>query len=195
MSGKQGGEYVMMVFRRKQIVVLSLVIMVVVAGYLQYTYKQSSDSMAGGNEDAGTAVFVDNPDDGKQAGDAKDAGKITDPEDFFVQARIDRETSRSKDTALLEEITKDESASQESKDNANAQMIKLVETSQQETRIETLIKKEGFEDVLVLFGDDGSIDIVVKANELKSNDVAKIADVASRQANVPMTSIFVRPGK
>ncbi len=51
----------MMVFKRKQIVVLSLVLMIVVAGYLQYSYKKSSISVnSKDNEKLGEAVYVEN---------------------------------------------------------------------------------------------------------------------------------------
>ena len=36
----------MMVFKRKQIVVLSLVLMIVVAGYLQYSYNKNGESVS-----------------------------------------------------------------------------------------------------------------------------------------------------
>lgn len=50
----------MMVFKRKQIVVLSLVLMLVVAGYLQYSYKKGSTSVNNSdNSRLGEAVYVD----------------------------------------------------------------------------------------------------------------------------------------
>ena len=49
----------MMVFKRKQIVILALILMIVVAGYLQYSYRQGSTS-ANTEGKLGEAVYVDN---------------------------------------------------------------------------------------------------------------------------------------
>ena len=60
--------------------------------------------------------------------------------------------------------------------------MQIIENSEKEMRIETLIKEKGYKDVVVLFGSDGSVDVVVKAPSLTSVQVAQIADIASRHA-------------
>lgn len=195
-----------MVFKRKQIVILSLVLMIVVAGYLQYSYKKSSISVSG--KDAGKlgeAVYVDSTDSStgaqKDLKDSKDA-KASKPataataskqaSDFFAQAKLDREITTGKDRESLKVITDDKNASKEVRSKAYDQMMKIVNNSEKEVRIETLIKEKGFNDVVALMADDGSIDIVVKTPGLTSVQTAQITDIVARQANVPISNIHVK---
>jgi len=188
----------MTVFKRKQVVALALVLLIIVAGYLQYSYKKSSTASA--DKDAGKigeAVYVENSDSEDpdfvaldEEGDAATASK--EANDLFAEAKLNRDMTRSKRESALKEIIEDENASQESRDEANKKMIEMVERTDCEVRIETLIKNKGFEDALAVFADDGTLDICVKAPTLTASDVAKIADIASRQANIEISDITVK---
>lgn len=180
----------MMVFKRKQIVVLALVLMILAAGYLQYNYRQSSISISEkDNEKLGQAVYVDG-DNKTSAGTTVSASKQA--TDFFAQAKLDKEISRSKDTESLKTLSADTTASKEIKLKAQENVLKISENSQKETRIETLVMEKGFNDALALFGDDGSVDVVVKSPTLTSAQVAQISDIVSRQANVPISKIHIK---
>lgn len=201
----------MMVYKRKQIVVLSLVLMIIVAGYLQYSYRKSSSSTAG-KEDGrlGEAVYVDGMSleeelskskkdekeekknekkDDKKAQEEVEASQQAN--DFFYQAKIEKEVARSQGREALAEITEDTSASPETVAKAHEMIMDMVTLAEKEAKIELLVKDLGFSDVVALFGDDGSLDIVVKAPSLSSTEVAQIADIASRQADIEISKIVV----
>ncbi len=193
----------MMVFKRKQIVVLSLVLMIVVAGYLQYSYKKSSISVSGkDNSRLGEAVYVENENDtaaqeqkDKKTDDKKDPKATSaskQANDFFAQAKLDKEITRSKDLDSLKAITEDANAAKEVKAKAYDQRMKLAQNNDRELRIETLLREKGYDDVVALFGDDGSLDIIVKAPNLTSPQTAQIADVVTRQANVDMGKLHIK---
>jgi len=210
-----------MVLKRKQIVVLSLILMIVVAGYLQYSYNNSGSS---GNdsddisvsqfdeetESLGEAWYVDNTTDlqagnkeekkdeksensdkkeNKQDNKALQASK--EANEFFAQAKMDKDVRRAKDKEELEKITNDANATEEQRTQAYERMLKLLENSDKEMRIEALIKNKGFSDVVVFFGDDGSVDVVVKAPSISSVEVAQIAEITSRQAGVDISDVHV----
>lgn len=163
----------MMVLKRKQIVVLSLILMIVVAGYLQYSYNNSGSS---GNdsddisvsqfdeetESLGEAWYVDNTTDlqagnkeekkdeksensdkkeNKQDNKALQASK--EANEFFAQAKMDKDVRRAKDKEELEKITNDANATEEQRTQAYERMLKLLENSDKEMRIEALIKTKG----------------------------------------------------
>lgn len=194
----------MMVFKRKQIIVLALILMIVVAGYLQYSYKQGSTSASSDNGKLGEAVYVDNQleDQGSDQStlskneDKKDkktevsASKLAN--DFFAQAKIDKEMSRSKSNDSLKGIIEDSNASKEIKAEAYDKMMALVDNADKEMRIETLIKEKGFSDAVALFADDGSIDIIVKTPSLSIAQTAQISDIVSRQAKVQIEDIHIK---
>lgn len=194
----------MVVFKRKQIVVLALILMIVVAGYLQYSYKQGSTSASKENGKLGEAVYVDNQLDNGAIGQVDNAikeEKATPDKgaaasklanDFFAQAKIDKEMSRSKSNDSLKAVTEDLSASKETREDAYNRMMDLVARADKEMRIETLIKEKGFSDAVALFADDGSIDIIVKTSSLTTAQTAQISDLVSRQAKVSIEDIHIK---
>jgi len=183
--------------KRKQIIVLSLVLMLVVAGYLQYSYNKSSQFSEEDSAQIGDAVYVDNQDinDGDTAAVDDSEKTVTaskEANNYFAQTKMDRDVVRGKDIEIMKSITDDQSASKEQKTEAQARMMKIVETSQKELNIENLIKGKGFSDVVALFGDDGSVDIVVKAPAISKADTAKIVDIVTRQANISLDKIVIK---
>lgn len=184
----------MMVFRRKQIVVLSLILMIVIAGYLQYSYKKSgySGDMANKGKN-GEAVYVDGESNlTAQNANGESVTASKEANEYFTQSKLEKQISRSKNMEKLEQITKDEQASEDIKAKAYEQLMNILALNEIEMRIQNLIIGKGYEDALVLFGEDDSIDVVVKAPELTDADVAQISDIVARQANVDYTSIHVR---
>lgn len=213
----------MMLFKRKQVVVLSLILMIIVAGILQYSYNRSGisdndewDDISIGNsyenvaidqaedEDVhiGEAVYVDIglmeedidvKKDDEYGKDEQALQASQDANDFFAQAKINREVTRSRDQDVLKEISQDTASSEDVKKSAQQLMMDIIENSEKEMRIETLIKEKGFKDAVVLFSSDGSIDVVIKTPSLTSIQVAQIADITSRHAEVDIKDIYVRP--
>lgn len=185
--------------KRKQIIVLSLVLMLVIAGYLQYSYNKSSQFSEEDSAQVGDAVYVENDelasDEVSATAAQKDEQSVTASKEantYFAQAKIDRESVRDKDIETMKQITDDAQATEEIRSKAYEKMMAIVETSQKEENIETLIKEKGFSDVVALFADDGSVDIVVKAPAITKADAAKIADIVIRQGNVSYDKIVIK---
>lgn len=181
--------------KRKQIIVLSLVLMLVVAGYLQYSYNRSSQFSEEDSAQVGDAVYVDNLD--VATGDAtknaqKTATASKDANNFFAQAKMDRDVVRGKDIETMKSISDDQLATKEAKLKAHEKMMKIVDISQKEENIETLIKAKGFSDVVALFADNGSVDIIVKAPAISKADTAKIVDIVVRQGDVAFDKIVIK---
>lgn len=232
----------MMVFKRKQIVVLSLVMMIVIAGYLQYSYKRSSISVSeiadSDSPRLGEAVYVDNSEvidsevaektedsnkkdskkeDSKKEDSKKDDNKKEDSKEddskkddnkkedkktvqaskeansFFAQAKMDRDVTRGKNKDELQSIVENPESNKELRTQANAKMLDIIGKSDKETSIESLIMEIGFSDAVALIADDKSIDIVIKAQNLSEAEVAQISDIASRQANIDIAKVHIRP--
>lgn len=183
--------------KRKQIVVISLVLMILIAGYVQYTYKRSSVATA--DKDTGKlgeAVFVDSNEslsiDQANTLAKTDFKASKQANDYFAQAKLDKEVTRSRDTDSLKGITQDVNASKEVKDKAYDDMIGIVAESQKELKIETLIKKIGFTDVIALMGEDNSIDVVVKAPSLSTSEISQITDIVVREVKTDMNGIHIK---
>jgi stage III sporulation protein AH len=193
----------MMVFKRKQIVILTLILVIVVVGYLQYSYRQGSTSASKQAENLDqSAVYVDNQVDNQGLTDSansvatdvkvQSATASKAANDFFAQAKMDKEQTRSKGSESLKAITEDTNASKEARDKAYSQMVSLSGNADKEMRIETLIDKMGFSGCVALIGDDGSVDIVLKTPSLSNSQAAQVYDAVSRQANVDMGNIHIK---
>ncbi|PYG86816.1 stage III sporulation protein AH [Ruminiclostridium sufflavum DSM 19573] len=180
--------------QRKQIVVLSLVLMLVIAGYLQISYN-SQFSAAEDPAQSGDVVYVDNRGtaEGEVAESEQEAVTASkETNNYFAQTKMDRENAREEDIETIKSITGDELASKEAKEKAQEKMLKIVEANQKEANIESLIKGKGFSDAIAMFADDGSIDVIVKAPAISKADTAKIADIVVRQGNVTFDKVIIK---
>ncbi|MGB4648131.1 MAG: SpoIIIAH-like family protein [Acetivibrionales bacterium] len=192
----------MMVLKRKQIVILALILLIVVAGYLQYSYRQGSTS-ADSEGRLGEALYVDsdiyNDEMFGSDSDLADEGfgdqvNITASKmanDYFIQAKMDKEQSMSEAADSLKAIVEDATVSTEIREEAHNKMMALAENLERESRIEILINKMGFEDSFILFADNGSVDIIVKTPSLTSSQAAQITDIVMRQADVDVEDIHI----
>lgn len=191
-----------MVLKRKQIVILALILLIVVAGYLQYSYRQGNTS-ADSEGRLGEALYVDNEiyNEGmagsgsdlaeEDFGDQKNVTASKMANDYFIQAKMDKEQSRSEAAESLRTIAEDVNISAEVREEAQTRMMALAETLEKESRIEILINKMGFEDSFILFADNGSVDIIVKTPSLTSSQAAQITDIVMRQADVDVEDIHI----
>lgn len=176
-----------MSFGKKQIVVLSLVLMIIVAGYLQYNYNQGSLDSAVGNNKIGEAVFVEGEENSNTVSSSAESNSIAaskQANDFFAQALMDKETARSRDVDQLDKITNDQKADKDTIKKAYDAKMKLVQIAEREMKIESLVKKIGFEDVIALFSEDGSVDVIVKSPSINSSQAVQITEIVSRHGSI-----------
>ncbi len=183
---------------KKQIMVIALALVIITAGVLQYTYGKTGFSSQKNNEERlGEAVYVDNIngdpvnllDDGTDQSINEKTG-IGD--DYFIQAKLDRETIRSRHKEELQDLATGKSTAGESIPKAQDEYLDLIKRSEIEATIESLIKQRGFQDVVVLFGTNGSVDLVVKADSLSQDQTAQISDIVIRHAGVEMEDIHIK---
>lgn len=183
-----------MKLNRQHVVVMMSVTMIVLAGYFQYSYNKTGESSDRASN-KGDAVFVssgmDTDNNAINGGENfKQASK--EANEFFSKSKLNKEITRGKNKDLLSEVIKNPNAPKELKETAGDKMEKLTNNSEKEMKIETLLRERGFQDSVVMLGDDGSIDIVVKSEVLSSAQVAQIADVSSRQADVTIADIHIK---
>ena len=192
--------------KRKQIIVLGLVLVIISVGILQYNYGgMGESSKVDGFDDLaltegtdlegiGAAVYVNN--DTKNAANAAIA-QAQQTSGFFAEERLERDKARSKQKAELKELaqTKDGTVSASSSlasAQAQEELVAVIKRSETESTIETLVKQRSFEDALVYMSDTGHVDVIVKASSLSAQEVAQISDIVIRHADVTMEYITVK---
>lgn len=190
----------MNVMNKKQILVVALVLVIIAAGILQFTYGDKGfSSKDDGEERLGEAVYVDNmtggaanTDETALAEDGSESSVADSDNDYFVQARIDKEAIRSKQKEELKELTSSTNTSDEIAAKAQQEFLDLVRRSEIEATIESLIKQRGIEDAVVIFCSTGTVDLVVKADSLSQSETAQLSDIVMRHAGVEMKDIHIK---
>ncbi|HAA63745.1 MAG TPA: stage III sporulation protein AH, partial [Thermoanaerobacter sp.] len=88
------------------------------------------------------------------------------------------------------EIVENKNTSEATRDEAQRQIIKLTEITNQEMIIENLIKAKGFQDAVVMI-DNGIVNVIVQADKLSEEEVAQIVEIVSRQTGVSLDNIKI----
>lgn len=114
--------------------------------------------------------------------------------DYFATFRQDREEVRQLEMEYLDEVIAASASDQETLADAQKQKLTLVENMEKEFTIESMIKAKGFEDAAVTFH-SGTVNVVVKSDELEDSSVAQILDIVQAHTGEPAKNIKVMAGQ
>lgn len=167
----------MMVFKRKQLSLIMLALLICFAGYLNFIYNDSN-GIETSNGYMGEAKLVGN------------MGNDSYSEDFFSQARLERETGRSKSIETFNEIINNVNTDVVSKESAQRGILEMADNTEIETVIENLIKARGFEDA-VCYINNSQANVVVKAEALDEMQVSIITEIVAEQTAIPPEKIKI----
>lgn len=196
------------IFRKNQVIITSLAILIAVAGYLNF----SDANLGTGEKEASTdstsildqveydlsdetAVLDENevaqtaeiPEDGTP-GEAV----LTSASDFAAQAKLSREQVRSQSKADLQEILNNTEVGDEQKQTAVNTMVQMTEISEKEAAAEMLLEAKGFENAIVnLTGE--TADVVVPQSDLEDAQRAQIEDIVKRKTGIAPENIVITP--
>lgn len=177
----------MVLLRRKQVVIVALIAMIAVAGYLNWAYtdytgEEGTEELAAAAQQKkllGEAQLVDSTNVVQEA-----------EEDFFAQARMEREVGRSQTVETLSEIIASETADEAARAEAQSEVTRIALRSEQEVTIESLIRAKGFADAVVYINQD-MVSVIVKTAGLSGDDAAKIQEIVCEQAGVTADKIKI----
>lgn len=109
--------------------------------------------------------------------------------DFFIEYRLERDKLRSERSDLLRESIKN-AKTDDSRNQAQDIILKMITEKQKETEMESLIKSRGFADALV-FIRENSVSAIIKTTSLSKEEVIQVADVISRVSGVKAEDISI----
>ncbi len=189
-----------MFLKKRNAVAAMIVLFICVAVYLNWSYTQGI-----GQDDAvdvdsgkilGEATLTNQEEEGKKEQVTKEekeeSPKDTVANDYFTNARIEKQKARDSALNTLKETTNQENISQEARDKATASIETLATGAVAESRIETLVKAKGFTDCVALINEE-SVNVIVKAPEggLTQSDTSKIRDIVVAEAKVKPSQIKI----
>lgn len=198
------------IFKKNQIIVTVLAILIVIAGYLKYTdanFNNKNKEVTNeiyestyGTDDIlsnGEIASLDENETGEaveettlQPGEAvMTSSKLT---DFIIQARIDREQIRSKNKETLLKVIDDETVSDKEKTSAVEAMVEITKSSELENTIETLLEAKGFSNVIVTVSDN-QVDVIIDEQEITDQKRAQIEETIKRKTDISADKIVITP--
>lgn len=126
-------------------------------------------------------------------GDEDDASAVFASTSFFTGYRTNRQSTRSAELLILEEILATTSAEYaESREQAMAEKLAIVKRMEMEMELESLLLAKGYEDVVVSLGSQSeNCNVMVKAQSLTAQDSAIIYTVVFEQAAIDLENVYV----
>lgn len=184
--------------KRNQVVIASLALMIVVAGYLSYggLEKLSSEDTSPVNEvitiESMDTANLDAADDIEEGMTQPGEAVLTGATGFVAQAKVNREQIRSQNKEMLMEVINNESLNEEDRQEAVETMVQMTELAEKEAAAEMMLEAKGFADVVVnLTGD--TADVMVPSSQLDDTQRAQIEDIIIRKTEVAGENIVITP--
>lgn len=109
---------------------------------------------------------------------------------FFVEYRLQRDSIRSREMEMLNQLVENEKVSEEGKKQAEQQLLSLIALMEKELLVENMVKAKGYRDA-VFFYRDGLANVVVEAEDLSERDVVQLAEMVSGLAGIRMEEVAV----
>lgn len=191
-------------FKKNQMIITTLAIMIAIAGYLNYSGKIFGDKPA--TETSGELASKDLLDiseettgdieshDGEVADGSVEGtpGEAVLTNGVVAEAKVTREQVRARNKETLQAIIDNKNISEEQKKDAIAQMVEMTALAEKEVAVETLLASKGFKNAVVSLTKD-SADIVVGKSELTDANRAQIEDIVTRKTDIAPANIVITP--
>ena len=206
------------VFKKNQLIITALALMIAVAGYLSFTDKNGKDEKVAMEASADTAdlsyeisaeddlaeadIFTDTEDNSSEAVSAADgvveeslenpgeAVMASSSVEYASEMKLGREQVRSKNKETLLEIINNTEISEDMKTDAIASMNQLTDRAEKELDAEILLDAKGFKDSVVSINDD-SVDVIIGATSITEEQRAQIEDIVTRKTERNVSDIVI----
>lgn len=215
----------MKILKRNQLIVLVVSLMLITAGYLNFTTNQENVATSTIAERTDTAIgdaefvstvphnennveenaIVENNENAISNGmsneqenlvetnateQKQEESKKSENDYYFITSKLDRNTMYSETLETYQEMYNNANATAEQKQEALKKINTINNTKNAIMIAENLIIAKGFKNV-VIFANEGSISVVIQADELKPEEVAQIKNIVSRELNVGAEIIHI----
>ena len=229
------------IMKKNQVVILALALMLMTAGYLNYTNNHENENLllaglgdaqlvsanvtdGSVNEDNVSSNIVDtnnvdqsettennsneqnvlNEDIGTNENNIDPNAPIVNStneqtqetstsasnDDYFTRSKLERETMYSQMLETYTGILENEKISSEQKDIAENEIKNINDTKNAIMVVENLFETKGFENAIV-FVNNPSVNVVIKAKELGTEQVAQIQNIVQRELKTEIENIHI----
>ena len=133
----------------------------------------------------------------KTLGEAEYVDATTQPQiktenEYFAQARVDRETARDEALEQLQSVVANSEESDEAKQTAAEAISKISNYITIENKIETLVSAKGVNNCLAVINTDGTkVDVIVDVDELSDTVILQIKEIAIQQLGCSFQDVSI----
>ena len=113
-----------------------------------------------------------------------------DIDSYFTSSRLERESMYSQRIENYQDILNNSNVSEAQKKTAQAEITKLNNEQNAIMIAENLIKTKGIED-LIIFVNGESINVIVKGDELKKEEIAQMQNIITRELEADIGNIHI----
>lgn len=203
--------------KKNQIIITALVVMVAVAGYMSITDKEQMTMSTNPTEEVAEVnnemtdiseedIVLDEGENVSGAAVATTNESVSSKENageavlvsnavkgnYFEEAKLSREQMRAKNKETLTSLVNNKNVTNEQKEKAMNEIMKMTEVNEKETATENLLAAKGFEEAVVTILSD-SVDVVVNAENLTEQQIAQIEDIVKRKTECSADKIVISP--
>lgn len=207
-----------MVLKKKEIIAASLVVLIGVAGYLNWSYQdtirvQDGESYVETGKKLGEAQYVNAVDEVEETSDGEEASSeakettaenaennsedtaqtvetTSGSDNYFEQARLNKEASRSKSLEILNNTAENESFDAEIRQKAGDKILAVANNVQKESEIESIAQSKGYSEICV-YVDDSEANVMVRKDGFCDEDVVKLTAIVTEQLKISAQNVKI----
>ncbi|MCH5200282.1 MAG: SpoIIIAH-like family protein [Oscillospiraceae bacterium] len=180
-----------LIIGKKQIIIVGLTLILGVAIYINYLVgtNMTSDSPVSADKEAGSAgVYGEEQFVSDVSNDLTAENLSTDA--YFAQARLDKMESRAEAIEVLQSIYAGGDSTETELAVFAQDAAALSGYIESETKIENVLKAQGFEEVLCYLSENGA-SIIVKTDGLTTAQAAQIKNALLSEVDIPAEKITI----
>lgn len=188
------------IFRKNQLVVTALALLIAVAGYFNYTYDADEHEIATMAEKSNQKT-KETKEEKKTAQVDEDMGDETAGETVLTESdsiaiskaaslKMDREQTRAAGKATLLDVINNKELTEQERKSAVDELAKMTDIAEREAACEMMLQSKGFEEAIVSISSDGA-DVIVNTKEVTDAERAQIEDVINRKGGVAPDHIVI----
>ncbi len=171
------------IFKKNQVIVTMLAVLIAVAGYLNYSYNGKPENVTNASNQVSEKET--------EIGDAVlTSGQPV--SSYIAQAKLNKEQTRSKNKETLLEVINNQSINEDEKLEAVNTMVAITENAELESTVENLLYAKGLNQVVVTISDE-QVEVIINESEINDTIRTQIEDIIKRKVGVEAENIIITP--
>lgn len=178
----------MMILKKKEVIAASLVVLIGLAGYLNWSYQDTvsvrdNDSYIETGKMLGETELVSSKNENTEKDEQM---QVTN----FDEAKSKREEARAAAMEILKTTSQDSGADEATRTLAGEKLVQCAENIEIENTIESVANAKGFTQICAYINEGAAV-VTVKSEGLDQNQIAKICEIVTEASGIGTDKIKI----